>query len=101
MFEIHTLIPLPMLPEPTHSFLKFLSLAAEQQIPFPKHASLLLHINAETIEALSNCIGNNALSLLCHPRSPGFLLNKSLLALFTLAWGTRARRQPTELLPSS
>lgn len=88
MFEIHTLIPLPILPEPTHGFLKFLSPAAEPTHPFPKHASLLLHINAETIDAVSNCISSNALSFLCHPRSPGFFLNKSLLVLSTLAWGT-------------
>lgn len=94
VFEIHTYHS-PYFLNPPTAFSSFYLWLQFQHIPFPKHTSLLLHINAEAIEAVSNCIGNNSLSFLYHPRSPGFLPNKSLFVLSTLAWGTGAGRQPT------
>ena len=88
--EMHTLLPLWVLPAAAHSFLQLLSVAVEPPPPFLKEASLQLHINAEATDAIF-CVSNNALSFLCHPRSPGFFLNKNVLVFYTLAWGRAGR----------
>lgn len=48
-----TLIRLRALPADAHSSLQLLSDTAEPAHPFPKEASLWLHINAETTDAIS------------------------------------------------
>lgn len=53
MFGTCTLIQLRALPADAHSSLQLLSDAAEAAHPFPKEASLWLHINAETTDAIS------------------------------------------------
>lgn len=75
---------------PPTAFSGFCPWLQNQHIPFPKHVSLLLHINAETIDAVSNCISNNASSFPCHSRSPGFFLNKFVSSVHTFM-GHRGR----------